>query len=383
MTEHEDPGVLGRCVHPMDPKQFGDTADHAVDEAERHSWRASLSPNPLVKPAIGYLDPSGSTEGRGRTLGKGTRGSCLDARRAWRQPSKCSSQGMDDIFGTDTMLRSGRRPFAPWSLASRSKRPVKIFAAAQTPTPPSPPAALTGVRVLPPKGLNNSLYLDLNHFSRHTAWAHGFMHDYALWLGPVLLAAVFVATYGVAWWRRALRATALLILGGIGTIIALGLNQLVGHAAKELRPYVDHPKALVLVARANDYSFPSDHSVVAGGLTISILLMLGSGAWRSRRHARRGLLDADTGGTSVPVLVRILAAASVLLGLFLCFARVYVGAHYPGDVVAGYLLAAVAVLAVSLLRPFAYLAVDLVDMTAVGNLLRRSRAASAGEPASE
>ena len=269
------------------------------------------------------------------------------------------------------MLRSSHRPFAPWSPASHPKKPVEPFTAAQTPAPPRSPAALTGVRVLPPKGLNNSLYLDLNHLSRHTAWAHGFMHSYALWLGPALLAAIFVATYAVAWWRRAPRAAALLILGGIATIVALGANQLVGHAAEELRPYVAHPDALVLVAKADDYSFPSDHSVVAGGLTISVLLVLGSGAWRRRRHARSGPLEEAAKGGSVPTAVRVLAAASAVLGLFLCFARVYVGAHYPGDVVAGYLLAAVAVLAVSLLRPLAYRAVDLVDPAALGNLVRR------------
>ena len=246
--------------------------------------------------------------------------------------------------------------------------PVAI---AQTSTPPRSPAALTGVRVLPPKGLNNSIYLDFNHLSRHTAWAHGFMHNYALWLGPVLLAAVFVATYTIAWWRRAPRAAALLILGGIATIGALGLNQLVGHAAKELRPYATRPNVLVLVAKTSDYSFPSDHSVVAGGLTISVLLVLGNGAWRRQRHARRGPLEEAAKGGSVPMAVRVLAAASAALGLFLCFARVYVGAHYPGDVVAGYLLAAVAVFAVSLLRPLAYRAVDLVDPATLGNLVRR------------
>lgn len=282
------------------------------------------------------------------------------------------------------MLRSSHRLFTLWSPARHPKKPVEPFAAALTSTPPSPPAVLTGVRVLPPKGLNNSLYLDLNRFSRHTAWAHGFMHNYALWLGPVLLAAIFVVTYAVAWWRRAPRAAVLLILGGIGTIVALGLNQLVGHAAKELRPYVAHPNALVLVAKANDYSFPSDHSVIAGGLTMSVLLVLGTGAWRHRRPARRGLPEAAAEGGSVPGVVKVLAAVNLVLGLFLCFARVYVGAHYPGDVVAGYLLAAVAVLAVSLLRPFAYAAVDVVSPTAAGNLLRRpGPAPTGGEPTPE
>ena len=52
VTEHEDLGVLGGRLHPMDPKQFANTADQAVGEAERHGRGASLSPSPLVNPAI-------------------------------------------------------------------------------------------------------------------------------------------------------------------------------------------------------------------------------------------------------------------------------------------------------------------------------------------
>jgi membrane-associated phospholipid phosphatase len=282
------------------------------------------------------------------------------------------------------VLRSGWTVVHSLVTSQSQKKLVQPFAPAQTSTPPRLPAALTGVRVLPPKGLNNSIYLDLNNFSRHTAWAHGFMHNYALWLGPVLLAAVFVATYAVAWWHRAPRAAALLLLGGIGTIVALGLNQLVGHAAKELRPYVAHPNALVLVAKTNDYSFPSDHSVIAGGLTLSILLVLGSGTWRRGQHALRGAPEEGATGRSMPGVVRVLAAVNLVLGLFLCFARVYVGAHYPGDVVAGYVLAAGVVFAVSLLRPFAYRLVAVADQTALGILWRRPGAVqTGGDPALE
>jgi hypothetical protein len=51
--------------------------------------------------------------------------------------------------------------------------------------------------VLPPKGLNTSIFLNINDFSRHTAWAHSFMRAYALWLGAVLLVAVFIVAYAV------------------------------------------------------------------------------------------------------------------------------------------------------------------------------------------
>jgi membrane-associated phospholipid phosphatase len=220
------------------------------------------------------------------------------------------------------------------------------------------------VRVLPPRGLNTSIYLDINHFARRTAWAHTFMHHYALWLGPVLLAVLFVAAYALAWWRRRVAATSLLVLGGIGTLIALGLNQLVAHAAGELRPYDTLRHVLVLVPKANDFSFPSDHSVIAGALATSVLLVVGG-----------------DGRRSIPVA---LAACSAVLGLFLCFARVYVGAHYPGDVVAGLLLGVVVVVLVSLLRPVAYAVAAWLDRTPLGLVVSRPPAtgglAGAGEP---
>lgn len=228
-------------------------------------------------------------------------------------------------------------------------------------------ATTAGVPVLPPRNLNTSVYLDINHFSEHTAWAHSFMAAYALWLGPALLATVFVAAYAVAWWRRNARAGGLLVLGAVGTIVALGLNQLVGHAAKELRPYVTHPHALVLVAKANDYSFPSDHSIVAGGLTVALFLVLGDEVWRRRAEGGSSRTERAASRRAIGVL----AAINVVFGLFLCFARIYVGAHYPGDVVAGYLLASVVVLVVSLLRRLVYRAVDVIEPTVLGIVLRR------------
>lgn len=240
--------------------------------------------------------------------------------------------------------------------------------------PTDPAAILASVEVLPPRGLNTRIYLDINDFSRHTAWAHGFMHAYALWLGPALLVAIFLVAYFLAWWRRAPYATVLLAMGGIGTLVALGLNQLVGHAAEELRPYATHPQALVLVGKANDYSFPSDHAVVAGALAASVLLVLGRRPWRSRGSHAAGAGSQSrpvaTSGRPVGALWAV-ATTSVVLGLFLCFARVYVGAHYPGDVVAGLLLGGAVVVVVSLLRPLGYWLADVVDKTPVGSLIRR------------
>jgi undecaprenyl-diphosphatase len=239
-----------------------------------------------------------------------------------------------------------------------------------------PYSLLASVKVLPPKGLNTSLYLDINDFSRHSAWAHGFMRAYALWLGAVLLVVVFLLAYGVIWRRRDPRAAALMGLGGVGTFVALGLNQIVGHVFKELRPYDTLRHVLVLVPKANDYAFPSDHAVVAGALVASVLLVSRRAAAHSSPTGptATGTLRSGSSrsgnGHFVPIMLT-LSLANVILGLLLCFARVYVGAHYPGDVVAGFFIGALVVVIISLARPIAYRLVDLIEPTPIGVLLRR------------
>jgi len=176
------------------------------------------------------------------------------------------------------------------------------------------------VDVLPPDHLNTSAYLDLNDIARHSAWAHGFMHAWALWAGLAAMAALVAGAY--LWGRRSARAprvTSACLLAVAGAAIGFAVNQVIGHAAGELRPYVTHPHALVLVARTSDASFPSDHAVVAAAIAVGLFFV----SWRW------GLVGS-------------------LVALFLGFARVYVGAHYPGDVVAGLLLGAVIVVIVEL-----------------------------------
>ena len=92
----------------------------------------------------------------------------------------------------------------------------------------------------------------------------------------------------------------------VGMLIALGLNQIPVALVHELRPYAVLPAAQVLVARSTDYAFPSDHAVMAGAVAAGVWLV-------SRR------------------LGHLAAVAALLMG----FARVYVGAHWPGDVLVG------------------------------------------------
>ncbi len=172
------------------------------------------------------------------------------------------------------------------------------------------------------KSVDRSWYLDINSFSRHTGWAHGFMEAYALWLGLVVLAVITILAF--LWARRRGRVEGVVaaVLAGLSAVIVLGINHFVSRAVARMRPCHALHHVTVLLGCASDYSFPSDHAVIAGALAMGLLLF----------DLRIGLL-------------------ATLFALFLAFARVYVGVHYPGDVVAGLLIgAAIAVIMWVVLR---------------------------------
>jgi len=152
--------------------------------------------------------------------------------------------------------------------------------------------------------LDDQLLLAINSFARNTTWLHAPALAYATY-GLVLFAVLLLA--GVVISRRA--PSAVLAAAGwacIATLIAVGLNQPLGHVFAEVRPYVTHPHMLRLAGFTTDFSFPSDHAVMGGAVAAGLVLV----------SRRLGLFAA-------------LAAA------VLAFARVYIGAHYPWDVLVG------------------------------------------------
>ena len=148
-----------------------------------------------------------------------------------------------------------------------------------------------------------SAFHSINSFAAHTRWAHGFMADYAKY-GIVLLALLLILGLVVSWPNpKRLGRT---VAAGVAPLVALALNQPIANAVDRARPYAAHQGVHVLIARSADPSFMSDHSVVAGAVCAGLLFV-------SRR----------------------LGLVALALALLLAFARVYVGAHYPGDVLAG------------------------------------------------
>lgn len=160
--------------------------------------------------------------------------------------------------------------------------------------------------------LSTTLFLRVNDFARSSTWLHAPAVAYAKY-GLVVFAALLL----VGLWRRRSLSDgdlAVAVWAGLGTLVAVGVNQPVASLVAERRPYAAHPAVLVLVDRTTDWSFPSDHSVMAGAAAMGLFLV-------SRR------------------LGAITAVAAVLMAAV----RVYVGAHYPHDVVAGVALGAVVV----------------------------------------
>jgi len=170
--------------------------------------------------------------------------------------------------------------------------------------------------------MDTTWYREINRFAVHTSWLHPVMKADALY-GVGLFAVLAL----VAWWyarfaRLATRAVAAVGWTAVGTVLAVGLNQIIVRAVKRPRPFLKIPGAEVLVGKSHDFSFPSDHAVTAGAAT--------AGLWIAARYG--------------PPIIRRLAIASSVLAVLLCFARVYVGVHYPGDVIVGLAVGAAVVL---------------------------------------
>jgi undecaprenyl-diphosphatase len=156
--------------------------------------------------------------------------------------------------------------------------------------------------------MDYSLYKAINGLSGDSLPDH-VMKVVANDLAAILLVLVAL-TFLIPWAtrRRERRNGAVLATAAAG--LALLLNQPISHLIERTRPYLAHPAhAHLLIARSHDPSFPSDHATGAFALAFAI--------WLYDR----------TIGTILLVLAAILA-----------FARVYVGTHYPGDVIAGALI---------------------------------------------
>lgn len=158
------------------------------------------------------------------------------------------------------------------------------------------------------------------------AWAIA-LANWTIYLVPVAMT--------VAWVRGDETARRELLQMLLSTLIALWIAQVITHLWPQPRPFALHLGTQYL-AHANDPGLPSDH--------VTVLWSLALAAFGTRRFAVWGL----------PLLT---------LGLLVGWSRVYLGIHFPFDVLAAFPVAAVGAGAACLLRkPMMPTATFIVDL---------------------
>jgi membrane-associated phospholipid phosphatase len=159
-------------------------------------------------------------------------------------------------------------------------------------------------------------YRSITDFAQHTRWLNGIMGLLTI----ALIAALVVLLVYAAWraWRAADRAAlAAAAWAGAGTVLSIGCGLVLKQIFHETRPCLALPDVTTVQAcpGPTDYAFPSDHTTVA--------VALAAGLWLVNRQ---------------------LGAIGAVLALLEGFSRVYLGMHYPHDVLAGIVLSSVVVL---------------------------------------
>ncbi|MER6735017.1 phosphatase PAP2 family protein [Streptomyces puniciscabiei] len=155
--------------------------------------------------------------------------------------------------------------------------------------------------------IDGSAYVDVVRLAQHSP---GWLDDtVSAWSTYGL--AVFAVLAAVGWWRArrsgvvAAAVTALLV--PVVVIVAYGVNSALKLVVREDRPCQSlHVRTLEACPAPGDWSFPSNHAAIAAAAALALVFV-------SRR----------------------LGVTAVVAALAMGVSRVWVGAHYPHDVLAG------------------------------------------------
>jgi undecaprenyl-diphosphatase len=137
------------------------------------------------------------------------------------------------------------------------------------------------------------------------------------YLTPIMLLVTAVGNFGAIWLlmggllaiSRRTREQGILSL--VSILFCGGVGECIKHIVMRPRPFLQIPELTLLGPLPHSFSFPSGHTICAFALVFTI--------WRMRRGWIR---------------IWLMAFAVVM-----AFSRLYLGAHYPTDVLAGLVLA--------------------------------------------
>ena len=131
------------------------------------------------------------------------------------------------------------------------------------------------------------------------------------WAGSAFLLVPLALVSCLLLVRAGLRAQAAAVVLSLGG--AMLISDLVKLLLARPRPPVQHLQAV------SGFSFPSGHATQASAFWMSLVFA----AWTAGASAAR---------------VSLLASGALVIIVLVCTSRVYLGVHYPSDVVAGFLL---------------------------------------------
>ncbi len=154
----------------------------------------------------------------------------------------------------------------------------------------------------PLEALNQTVFLRLNADSSTAAWKLNLasvMADYLIYSIPLMLVSLW------CWGNESQRAPALKAC--VVAFVALGINQLLSIVWPHPRPFM-MGLGHTFIPHAADSSFPSDHATVfaAMGLTLVFASIRSLAGW-----------------------------TTLLLGICVAWARIFLGVHFPLDMVGG------------------------------------------------
>ncbi|MEU2421045.1 phosphatase PAP2 family protein [Streptomyces sp. NPDC007851] len=202
-------------------------------------------------------------------------------------------------------------------------------------------AAATAQLAFDGSGIDGSWFTSVTDLARDTKWLNTPME---VWTNAGL--GVFAILMVMGWWtarRRDAQAMTLALAAPVAVLTAFAAAEVVKKLVAEVRPCRSMPHAYLVdtCPAPSDYAFPSGHATVAAASVAALYLL-------DRR------------------LTAVAAAFAVLEG----FSRVYVGAHYPHDVLGSVALALPVAFLVSLaLRHWATPLVASLSRSALRPLL--------------